>query len=171
MAESAASLEEILKGIIGKPTGRSKVVIERGPVSHFAAAVGSTSPIYHDLEAARAAGFSDIPAPPTWPFAMEFSGQFAEMQPADGPTGRPLATVRGPLMAKGGLILHGEEEFLYHRPIVVGDVLIGDGVISDVYQKESKGRTMTFICSETKWTEESTGEPVVTARMNLIHRS
>ena len=31
-------------------------------------------------------------------------------------------------------------------------MLIGDGVISDVYQKESKGRTMTFICSETKWT-------------------
>ena len=30
---------------------------------------------------------------------------------------------------------------------------------------------MTFICSETTWTEESTGEPVVTARTNLIHRS
>jgi hypothetical protein len=30
---------------------------------------------------------------------------------------------------------------------------------------------MSFICSETAWTEESTGEPVVTARMNLIHRA
>jgi hypothetical protein len=163
VADDAASQEDVLKSIIGRPTGKTKVVVERGPVQHFADAVLSASPIYHDPGAAEEAGFDNIPAPPTWPFA--------EMQPADAPTGNPLATVLGPLMAKGGLILHGEEEFIYHRPIEVGDVLIGDGVISDVYQKESKGRTMTFICSETAWTEESTGEPVVTARMNLIHRS
>jgi hypothetical protein len=171
VADDAAALEDVLKSIIGEPTGRSKVVVERGPVEHFADSLLSTSPIYHDPGAARQAGFGNIPAPPTWPFAMEFSGKFAEMQPKDAPPGNPLIKVMGPLMAKGGLILHGEQEFLYHRPIEVGDVLIGDGVISDVYQKESKGRTMTFICSETTWTEESTGEPVVTARTNLIHRS
>ena len=163
--------EDVLKSIIGQPTGKSKVVVERGPVQHFADALLSTSPIYHTPRRPRQAGFDNIPAPPTWPFAMEFSGKFAEMQPADAPTGNPLMTAMGPLMAKGGLILHGEQEFLYHRPVQVGDVLIGEGVISDVYQKESKGRTMTFICSETKWTEESTGEPVVTARINLIHRA
>ena len=171
MADEAAALQELFKSVIGQPTGKSKVVVERGPVQHFADSLLSTSPIYHNPEAAKEAGFDNIPAPPTWPFAMEFSGKFDEIQPTDAPTGNPLMKAMGPLMAKGGLILHGEEEFLYHRPILVGDVLIGDGVISDVYQKESKGRTMTFICSETTWTEESTGEPVVTARMNLIHRS
>ena len=75
VADDAASIEEVLKGIIGQPTGTSKVVVERGPVQHFADAVLSTSPIYRSPEAARAAGFGDIPAPPTWPFAMEFSGQ------------------------------------------------------------------------------------------------
>ena len=54
---------------------------------------------------------------------MEFSGKFAEMQPTDAPTGNPLGEGLGPLMAKGGLILHGEQEFLYHRPVQVGDVL------------------------------------------------
>ena len=54
-------------------------------------------------------------------------------------------------MAKGGLILHGEQEFIYHRPVLVGDVLVGEGTITDAYQKESKGRTMTFIVSETNW--------------------
>jgi len=29
---------------------------------------------------------------------------------------------------------------------------------------------MTFICSETNWSDEA-GQPVVTARFNLIHRS
>jgi hypothetical protein len=109
--------------------------------------------------------------PPTWPFAMEFAGKFEEIQPADAPTGNPLMAAVGPLMAKGGLILHGEQEFIYHRPVQVGDVLVSEGKITDAYQKESKGKTMTFIVSETNWSDDATGEPVVTARFNLIHRS
>ena len=171
MADGTASIEDTLQGIIGKPTGKSKVVVERGPVSHFAEAVGSTSPIYRNPEAAKAAGLAAIPAPPTWPFAMEFSGKFEEIQPADAPTGNPLMGAMGPLMAKGGLILHGEQEFIYHRPILVGDVLVSEGKITDAYQKESRGKTMTFIVSETTWSDDKTGEPVVTARFNLIHRS
>jgi hypothetical protein len=170
VADGAASVEEILKDIIGKSTGTSKVVVERGPVSHFADAVGSTSPIYRDLDAAQAAGFKAIPAPPTWPFAMEFSGKFVEIQPDEPPTPSPLLAAMGPLMANGGLILHGEQEFIYHRPIEVGDVLVGQGTITEAYQKESKGKTMTFLVTETKWSDDATGEPVVTARFNLIHR-
>jgi hypothetical protein len=170
VAEGAASQEELLKGIVGKPTGTSRVVVERGPVGHFASAVQSTSPIYHDPHAAEAAGFDAIPTPPTWPFVMEFSGKFAEMQPGDAPSPSPLATVMGPLLAGGGLLLHGEQEFIYHRPVLVGDVLIGEGSITDAYQKESKGKTMTFIVSEMKWKDEKTGEAVVTVRNNLICR-
>lgn len=170
MAGDDASLEEILKGLIGKPTGRSKVVTERGPVSHFAAAVGSTSPIYHDLDAAKAAGFTSIPAPPTWPFAMEFSGKFDELQPADAQTGNPVMAAMGRVVANGGLLLHGEQEFIYHRPIEVGDVLVSEGKVTDAYQKESKGKTMTFFVTETTWSDDKTGEPVVTAIFNLIHR-
>ena len=171
MADGAASQEDVLKGIIGEPTGTSRVVVERAPVQHFADAVLSTSPIYHDPAAAKAAGFDGIPAPLTWPFAMEFSGKFEEIQPADAPAGNPLMKALGPLMAKGGLILHGEQEFIYHRPVQVGDVLVGKGTITDAYQKESKGRTMSFIVSETNWSDDKTGEPVVTARFNLIHRA
>jgi hypothetical protein len=170
VADDAAGVAEMLEGIIGKPTGTSKVVVERGPVTHFAAAVLSTSPIYRNLEAARAAGFESIPAPPTWPFAMEFSGKFEEEQTGDSPS-NPMAGVLGSLMAKGGLILHGEQEFEYHRQIQVGDVLIGQGRIADAYQKESKGKVMTFFVSEMSWSDERTGEPVVTARFNLIHRA
>ncbi len=171
MADGAASQEDVLKGIIGQPTGKAKVMVERGPVTHFADAVLSTSPIYRNPNAAKAAGFDAIPAPLTWPFAMEFAGKWEEIQPADAPTGSPLMAAMGPLMAKGGLILHGEQEFIYHRPVQVGDVLVSEGKITDAYQKESKGKTMTFIVSETNWSDDKTGEPVVTARFNLIHRS
>ncbi len=168
--KGATSDEELLKSLIGKPTGRSKVVVERGPVTFFAEAVKDEDPIYRDPEAARAAGFSDIPAPPTFPFVMDHWGKFRELQPKDAPSGNPLMTALGPLMAKGGLILHGEQEFVYHRPVVVGDVLVGEGKVVDAYQKESKGRTMTFVVTETNWTDES-GQPVVTTRFNIIHRS
>ena len=47
MADGAAAQEDVLKGIIGQPTGKSKVVVERGPVQHFADALFSSSPIYH----------------------------------------------------------------------------------------------------------------------------
>ncbi|MGI8796643.1 MAG: MaoC family dehydratase N-terminal domain-containing protein [Acidimicrobiia bacterium] len=158
--------------VIGKPTGASKVTVERGPVGNFARAVLDENPVYESPEAARAAGFTAIPAPPTFSFAMQHWGKFAEDQPAD-PTGgdNPMHKVMGELFGKGGLVLHGEQEFDYHRPLVVGDVLVGEGRITDMYEKESKGRTMTFLVTETVWRDEKTDEPVVTERFNLIHRS
>ena len=158
--------------VIGKPTGASKVTVERGPVGNFARAVLDENPVYESPEAARAAGFTAIPAPPTFSFAMQHWGKFAEDQPAD-PTGgdNPMHKVMGELFGKGGLVLHGEQEFDYHRPLVVGDVLVGEGRITDMYEKESKGRTMTFLVTETVWRDEKTDEPVVTERFNLIHRA
>jgi len=170
-SEQAASIEELLKSIIGKPTSTSRVVVERAPVTFFAEAVLEKSEIYRSPAAAKAAGLADIPAPPTYGIALETWGKYPELQPDDAPQGSPLAEVLGPLMAKGGLILHGEQEFVYHRPITVGDVLVGNGHVADAYQKESKGRTMTFVVTETNWVDDKTGEPVLTTRFNVIHRA
>jgi acyl dehydratase len=163
--------DDELAKIIGKPMSKSKVVVERGPVTNFATAVCDPNPIYQDPEAAKGAGLPAIPAPPTFPFVMQTWGQFPEIQPGDAPTGNPMGEVLGPLMAKGGLILHGEQEFIYHRPVYVGDVLAGEGTVVDAYTKDSKGKTMTFIVTETVWKDEKTGEPVVTSRFNVIHRA
>ena len=158
---------------IGRPTGASKVEIERGPVEKFAEAVLDENPVYRDPEAAAAAGLPAIPAPPTYAFsALQHWGAFGEQQPPD-PTGgeNPLAEIMGALLGKGGLILHGEQEFTYHRPVVVGDVLTSEGQVVDYYTKESSGgRTMTFLVTEDVYRDEA-GEPVVTSRMNLIHRA
>jgi acyl dehydratase len=162
--------DDILTTIIGRSTGTTVVSVERGQLALFANAVKDDSPIYRDPAAAADAGLAGIPAPPTYPFVMGNFGVFPELQTAEAPVGNPMAEVLGPLMAKGGLILHGEQEFTYHRPVLAGDVLVGEGSIVDVYQKESKGKTMTFIVVETAWSEQSTGDPVCTSRMNLIHR-
>ena len=162
--------DDILSTIIGKPTGTTVVTVERGQLALFADAVKEKSPIYRDARAAADAGLAGIPAPPTYPFVMENFGAYPELQPDDVPTGNPMAEVLGPLMANGGLILHGEQEFTYHRPVLAGDVLVGEGKVADAYRKESKGKTMTFVVVETAWRDQATGEPVCTSRMNIIHR-
>ena len=159
------------KSLIGTPTGRSKITVERGPVSNFAKAVTDDNPIYQSPAAAKDAGFDNIPAPPTWGFAMRNWGLFKEVQPEGGvPKQNPMMKILGGLMQKGGMILHGEQEFEYHRPIQAGDVLVGEGKIADIYEKESKGRTMTFVITEDVFRDDKTGEPVLTMRSNILHR-
>jgi acyl dehydratase len=157
--------------VVGRPTGAATVTVERGPVAKFAEAVHDDSPVYVSDDAARAAGFDAVPAPPTYAFsAMQYWGKFPEGQPPD-PTGgkNPMMEIIGTLMSQGGIVLHGEQEFLYHRPIVVGDVLHNEGRVVDYYTKESKGSTMTFIVVEDVYRDEA-GEPVLTSRMNLLHK-
>jgi acyl dehydratase len=163
--------DDELKQLIGTKTSSATVLIERAPVSAFATAVCDKNPVYSDSRVAAAAGFDSIPVPPTFPFVMETWGRHAELQPADAsPSGGGMAKVLGPLMAKGGLILHGEQSFEYHRPVTVGDLLDGEGTVVDAYTKESKGRTMTFVVTETVWRDHHTREPVVTTRFNVLHR-
>ena len=158
-----------LKGFIGTEITRQTVVVERSAVAFFADAVLDTDPIYRDATVAAAAGFDGLPVPPTFPFVMGNWGAFAELQP-EGAPGTGLGIVLGALMAGGGLILHGEQAFTYHAPVVTGQVLNAVGVIKDIYVKESKGSTMTFVVAETTWSDATTGEAVCTTTFNIIHR-
>lgn len=159
--------------LVGRVSGRRVVVVERGPVAVFAGALKDADRIYRDRRAALAAGFTDIPVPPTFPFAMGFWGSFEELQEDLEPVGsNPMWEVMGKLGA--GLILHGEQEFVYHRPIVVGDVLYGEDTLSDVYEKEAGSHLMTFVVTTTEWSDYSSGsvgDAVCTMRFNLIHRT
>ena len=158
--------------VVGLPTTAATIHVERGPVGRFAKAVSDENPVYHDLAAARAAGFDGIPAPPTFTFsAASYWGLFPEDQPADptGGRGNPMRRLMGDLMQEGGLVLHGEQEFVYHKPVQVGQTLHQRGKIVDLYAKDAKGKTMTFIVTETVF-EDDAGDPVVTERFNLIHR-
>ncbi|MHB1712251.1 MAG: FAS1-like dehydratase domain-containing protein, partial [Acidimicrobiales bacterium] len=100
---------DLLSEIIGKPTGKAVVTVERGHVATFADAVKDRSPAYRDPREAVDAGLPGLPAPPTYPIVMENFGRYPELQPTDAPPGNPIAEVLGPLMTSGGLILHGEQ--------------------------------------------------------------
>ncbi|MGH9111153.1 MAG: FAS1-like dehydratase domain-containing protein [Acidimicrobiales bacterium] len=155
---------------IGKQTSAGTVVVERSPVSQFAHAVHAEDPVFLNVDVARADGFDDVPAPPTFGFALQHWGKWDELQPAGaGDTGNPMREVMGQLMASGGIVLHGEQEFTYHRPVVCGQRLHYEGVVRDIYRKASGDKTMTFLVIEDTYRDDD-GEPVLTSTMNLLHR-
>ncbi|MFX8653063.1 MaoC family dehydratase N-terminal domain-containing protein, partial [Acinetobacter baumannii] len=84
----------------------------------FAKATGQTDPIYVDVDAARAAGYPDLPAPPTFFFAAELDS---------GASFRVIEDLKIPI-AK---LLHGEQGFTYHRPACVGDTVTMRSTIDD----------------------------------------
>jgi hypothetical protein len=149
---------------IGRQTGAWRVVLDRSVLANFAASVGDSSAAYRS---------ADAPAPPTFTFAAPFWSRLStDDQPAD-PTagvGNPMHAIMGDLHAQGALVLHGEQEFEYHRTPVAGDVLDGVQSITDIYEKSSETANMTFVVMETQWSDTRDGSPVVTERFNLIAR-
>jgi hydroxyacyl-ACP dehydratase HTD2-like protein with hotdog domain len=146
--------------VIGTKTGAWRVTVDRAPVANFARVLGDKTPV-----------LADTPAPPTYSFVMAHWGAYPDDQPPDPSGGaNPMHKIMGELHAKGALVLHGEQEFDYHRPIVSGDVLDGAQSITDIYEKETDAATMTFVVMETCWTDANSGDPVVTERFNLIAR-
>jgi hypothetical protein len=151
--------------VIGAKTGAWRVTVERAPIANFARVLGDSTPV-----------LPDTPAPPTFSFVMAHWGAYPDQQPPDPvssnqPGGKnPMHSIMGELHGKGALVLHGEQEFDYHRPIVSGDVLDGEQSITDIYEKDTDAATMTFVVMETRWTDAQSGEPVVTERFNLIAR-
>jgi hypothetical protein len=136
----------------GTNLGVQRVVIERAPVPVFARSLGDDPAAYADADAA---------VPPTFPFAMAYWGTVGgEVQ------GLPIGTLR-----KRGMILHGEQEFVYGRWPRVGDVLEGHRTISDVYEKDTSSARMEFYVMETDWRDAESGDPVVTEKFTLIVRA
>lgn len=165
-----AVIEEIDLSAVGKPTGAWDIVVERAAVDRFATAVTDANPIYHSREAAQAAGFRDIPIPPTFSFVAP-SYQYGDLRPEDPSGGKnPMFEIMGQLHAKGAMVLHGEQEFEFHGGIAVGDELVATPVLTDVYEKDTERATMIFTVIETEWKNKATGELVLTERFNLIGR-
>ena len=158
-----------LSDLIGAELPTKTIVVERGPASFFARAVTENDPVFHDADKARVDGFDSLPTVPTYAFAMHHMGTFPELQEPSAEID-PERQAMNLLMRDGGIVLHGEQEFVYHRPVQVGDRLTGRGRIDDISTREgSDGKQMTFVVSRTDWFDEA-GAPVVSSTMTLIHR-
>ncbi|MFX4285739.1 FAS1-like dehydratase domain-containing protein [Janibacter sp. G349] len=126
--------------------------VGREHIRDFAAAVGATDPIHTDVEAARAAGYADLVAPPT--FAV-IPGQRTDRQFVVDPEAGVDYT----------RVVHGEQRFTHHRPIVAGDELRGVLHIDAI--RAAGGHQMVTMRSEII---DAHDEPVATSLSTIVVR-
>ncbi len=126
-------------------------------VKEFALAVGEdNNPLFYDPDAAREHGFPNVLAPPTFTTRQIFEVPRDERERR---LGANLDYAR---------VLHGEQEYVYNRLPVAGEVLTGTQRISKDFEKEGKrGGSMRFVTYETKFTDAG-GDEVLTSYYTLI---
>lgn len=125
-------------------------LVGREKVREFARAVFATDPQHTDPEAARALGYTDVVAPPT--FAMVI--QDLTLQQLLGEPDSGIALER---------TVHAEQRFRYTRPIVAGDELTAQLTVTGI-RAFGKGAMVT---SEAD-IRDVAGDHVVTAVSVLL---
>ena len=139
-----------LQGRAFAPT--APYLVGREKVREFARAVYATSAINHDPDAARAAGYSDIVAPPTFPVVVQEATLAQLLAEPDG--GIDFS-----------LVVHGEQRFSYTRPIVAGDELTATLAVTSI---KTLGPNAMITAEST--IVDTTGAHVVTAVSTLVVR-
>ncbi len=102
-------------------------------IREFADAIGDSSPVYHDVDAARRLGHRDLPAPPT--FASVVSLAVGYKPRRDPELGLDYSRV-----------VHGEQRVVARRPIYAGDVL-ASGARIDAVETKGRNEMLTISCS------------------------
>jgi acyl dehydratase len=119
---------------IGTQLPATTLTVDAGRLRFFAKAIGETNPLYTDVDAAKAAGYGDLPVPPTFLFSIELENPDQFRWVAD-------------LGIDPRFVLHGEQSFTYHSIAHAGDTLTATPRIVDVYSK--KGGALEFIVKNT----------------------
>ena len=145
---SAEKIREFAEAVAGADSG---AFVADSPAATKAAA--RVHPAHVDPAAARALGYPDVIAPPT--FAVIVAQRSDARLVRDPEAGIDFSRV-----------VHGEQRFVHHRPIVAGDRLVAALHVDSV--RAVAGNAMVTTRSEI--TTEA-GEPVCTATSTLVVRA
>ena len=111
---------------IGKTYPAVSYLVGREKVREFAHAVAETNPLYFDVEAARAAGYDDVVAPPM--FAVVYSGRAVWPAVQDPDVGLDFS-----------MLVHGAQEFEWGPVVVAGDEISTEATIKDISERGGMG--------------------------------
>jgi acyl dehydratase len=140
---------------IGKTYPAVRYAVGREKIREYAWAVGETNPLYVDVEAARAAGFADVVAPPM--FAVVYAGRAVSLALFDPEVGINFATM-----------LHAGQEFEWGPLVVAGDEISTTTTVAEieerggmafyVFQTDSRNQRGEAVCTGI-WRQIVRGEP------------
>jgi acyl dehydratase len=128
-------------------------LVGREKVREFSRSVFASKSIHYDLEAAQAAGYRDVVAPPTFAVVLqEVAVQQLLLEPD--------------VSIDYARVLHSSQRFLSIRPIVVGDELVANLSVTSV--RVISGNTMMALHTKISGLD---GELVVAADCTLLVRN
>ncbi|MFC4033009.1 MaoC family dehydratase N-terminal domain-containing protein [Streptomyces polygonati] len=127
--------------------------VGREKIREFAEAIGDDNPVYTDPDAAKALGYPDVIAPPTFAFTITYKA--AGVVISDPELGLDYSRV-----------VHGDQKFAYTRPVRAGDRLTVTSTIQTI--KSLAGNDVLEIRGEV---HDVSGEHVVTAMTKLVARA
>jgi acyl dehydratase len=96
--------------------------VGREKIREYAFAVGEHDPVHHDRDAAQAAGFRNLVAPPM--FAVVYSTGSVAPAILDPEVGIDFARM-----------LHGSQEFEWDEPVCAGDTITTETTLEDLYER------------------------------------
>jgi len=111
---------------IGKEWPATTYQVGREKIKEYARALGIENPVHFEVEAARAAGFRDLVAPPM--FAVVYSGPALAPAIFDPEVGINIATM-----------VHGGQVFEWEEPACSGDEITTTAKCTEIYEKDGKG--------------------------------
>jgi acyl dehydratase len=111
---------------IGKEYPAVSYEVGREKIREYANAIGAENPVHHDVEAAKAAGFRDVVAPPM--FCTVYSAPAIAPAILDPEVGINFATM-----------VHGGQEFIWGEQVCSGDEITTSAKCTDIFQKDDKG--------------------------------
>lgn len=144
---SEPSILSVLQPFIGQTEQYTEPFpIDAGMIRRFAEVIGDENPLYFDEAHARTTAFGGIVAPPTLLFEWNHHEH----------GGIPAAAseeMRGRLSYRPATV-RGVNEYTITQPLRPGDVITSKSVLSDLYVKEGRTGTLTFIVFEIAYTNQ-----------------
>ena len=134
---------------IGKTYEPVTYAVGREKIREYASAVGETNPLHFDLEAARAAGYDDLVAPPM--FAVVYAARAVGPAILDPDVGINFA-----------MMVHAGQEFVWGPAVVGGDEITTTATVKDIadrgglafyeFESVSENQRGGTVCTGT-WTQ------------------
>lgn len=137
------------RNLIGSTSEMYEFEVEKGAIRAFASAIGDDNPLFFDEAYAKEQGYISLVAPPTFPQTFK------------------IPTLD--LKVEKSRTLHGEQEFIYERPIVAGDVLHCVSQLVDIIERQGKNGTMISFLFEIRG-EDLNGNFVFLSKTTVIYR-
>jgi len=156
-------ITDAMRAVVGVESEAWPVEFTSTGIRAFARGVGITDTVYYDVAAAQAAGYANLPAPPT------YAGVPIFIQGLNDPVyGLPRSST--PRLNHGlPNILDGGTEYLYDKVPVAGQTLITRSRIVDLELKESKSLgKMLVVTSEATYADEDSNEIFFRTRSQMI---